>query len=239
MIFYGGTAAGVDAAEQGIQFFAYDVRNKKLLFSGPEGPARAMALARSTGRLYYTPGSPGQPEDAPLMRFDPARGGSPLEIGRAPVIRAATDETPQGKIYFVSQSKSADDEPLLRALDVKTEQVETIGPVLAGTQSYIASLDADPTGRYLYYVPGAHGGAERDGSPVVQFDVKTRTRKVIAFLHPYFHETHGATLKGTYSTAVDRSGDKLYITWNVSRGSRGWDSCGLTVVHIPAGERQP
>ena len=38
--------------------------------------------------------------------------------------------------------------------------------------------------------------------------------------------------------SIDPSGDKLYITWNNSRGSKAWDSCVLTVVHIPASERQ-
>ena len=44
-------------------------------------------------------------------------------------------------------------------------------------------------------------------------------------------------LKGTYAVAVDPAGDKLYITWNVSRGSRAWDCCSMTVVHIPESER--
>ena len=54
----------------------------------------------------------------------------------------------------------------------------------------MTSLDVDPTGRYLYYVPGAHGDAEKDGSPVVQFDVRTRSKKVIAFLHPSYRKKY-------------------------------------------------
>ena len=84
---------------------------------------------------------------------------------------------------------------------------------------------------------GAHGSGDRDGTPVVQFDVKKNQKKVIAFLHPFYQEKYGATLKGTYATAVDPAGDKLYITWNISRGSKAWDCCGLTVIHIPASER--
>jgi len=57
----------------------------------------------------------------------------------------------------------------------------------------------------------------------VQFDTKTKTRKVIAFLSPYFTDKIGATPVGTFSSAIDPTGDKLYITWNVSRGSRAWD----------------
>ena len=54
----------------------------------------------------------------------------------------------------------------------------------------------------------------------VQFDVKTRQKKVIAFLHPFYKDRYGCTLKGTYSSAVDPKGDRVYVTWNVSRGSR-------------------
>ena len=118
----------------------------------------------------------------------------------------------------------------------------TSGPLSAQSWSgrgYISSLDVDPTGRYLYYVPGAHGGSESDGSAVVQYDVKTKKRKVIAFMHPYYKDKYNLTMAGTYSTAVDPKGDKLYITWNASRGGRVWDCCALTVIHIPESERKP
>jgi hypothetical protein len=62
---------------------------------------------------------------------------------------------------------------------------------------------------------------------------------VIAFLHPFYKERYGATLVGTFSSAVDPKGDKLYVTWNVNRGSKAWDCCALTVIHIPESERRP
>ena len=103
----------------------------------------------------------------------------------------------------------------------------------------VGRLDADATGRFLYYIPGAHGGSETDGSPVIQFDTKTRRKKVIAFLHPFYATKYGLTLKGTFSSALAPEGDKLYITWNVSREGKVWDSVALTVLHIPESERTP
>lgn len=233
LIFYGGTAPGDQAPAQGIQLFAYDIANKKLLYSGPEGPARYLILAKSTGRMYYVAG---KSDDGDLMRFDPAVG-KPVKIPGSIGLRAATEETPQGIVYTVS-SGQGQQEAMIYAFDVKTEKISEIGPAAVGSQAYIASLDADPTGRYLYYVPGAHGGGERDNSAVVQYDVKKRTRKVIAFLHPFYGDEIGCTLKGTYSTAVDPAGDKLYITWNANRHHpKSWDTCALTVVHIPESER--
>ena len=79
----------------------------------------------------------------------------------------------------------------------------------------------------------------KDGTAVVQFDTKTRRKKVIAFLHPFYQQKYGGTPVGTYCTAVDPAGDKLYVTWNVNRGGRAWDCCALTAIHIPESERRP
>lgn len=234
LIFYGGTAAGPDSPHQGVWFFAYDCKNKKLLYAGENGPSRYMMFAKSTGRLYYVAGN----SDGQLMRYDPAVGGSPEPVGKEIGIRAATEETPQGMIYTVSIGQGKGDAELW-SFNTKTEEVKQLGSAPVGTNAYIASLDADPTGRYLYYNAGAHGGSDRDGTPIVQYDVKTGQRKVIAFLHPFYQEKYGCTLRGTYGTAIDPAGDKLYATFNVSRGSKAWDCCGLAVIHIPASERTP
>lgn len=234
LIYYGGTAPGSGKDGEGVQFFAYDVRARKLLYSGPDGPPRYFIFAKSTGRVYFTP----KEGDGAIMRYDPERGGAPEKIEGTIGLRAATQETPGGFVYSVSSGQGGGEAKLF-AFNTKTEQIENLGPAAVGTQNYITSIDADPTGRFLYYIPGAHGGSERDGSPVVQFDVKTRTKKVIAFLHPFYAEKYGCTLKGTFSSAIDPAGDKLYITWNNSRGSKAWDSCVLTVIHIPESERMP
>lgn len=81
------------------------------------------------------------------------------------------------------------------------------------------------------------------GSPVVQFDLRTRTKKIIAFLHPFYSTRYGYVPLGTYSSAISPDGDRLFITWNGNRGGedrRGryaFDTCALTVVHIPRAER--
>ncbi|NQV26116.1 MAG: WD40 repeat domain-containing protein [Rhodopirellula sp.] len=234
MIFYGGTAAGPDSPEQSIQFFAYDLKKHKLLYSQADGPARYMILSKSTGRLYFVRGN----SDGELFRYDPAKNTAPVSTGQTIGVRAATDETPDGLVYTVSTGQGTGDATLWK-FNTRTEKVEEVGTIAVGSEAYVASIDIDPTGRYLYYVPGAHGGGYRDGSPLVQYDLKTNTRKVIAFHHPFYEEKYGFIPKGTYSTAISPEGDKVYITWNVSRGTRAWDCCGLTVVHIPISERQP
>lgn len=233
LIYYGGTAPGTGDANEGIQFFAYDIEQKKVLYSGPNGPARAMMLAASTGKVYFTPGS----SATPLMRFDPTSGKPPEEIPGEIGLRAATDETSAGKVFTVSAG-GKESGSTIYAFDVKSEKIEMLGPAAVGVNQYVASIKADPQGRYLYYVPGAHGGADADGSPIVQFDTKTKTRKVIAFVAAYFQQEFGCIPKGTYGVALDEKGERLFITWNVLRGIKNWDTCGLMVVHIPQEERE-
>jgi hypothetical protein len=234
LIFYGGTAPG-EGDPSDIRFFAYDVPHQKLLYSGPDGPARYMIFAASTGRVYYTQGKASHGQ---LMRFDPD-AGKPVPIAGRIGIRAATQETPGHIVYTVSTGQG-DNEATLYAFDTQTEKIKPLGPAAVGSQDYITSLDADPTGRYLYYMPGAHGGSDKDGAPVVQFDTQTGTRKVIAFLAPFYTKHHACTPVGTYSSALSPDGATLNITWNTRRpGTRHWDCCALSVVHIPESERRP
>lgn len=235
LIFYGGTAPGAGADDSTVvNFFAYDMKNRKLLYAGPNGPSRYMIFSQSTGRVYFVPGK----EDmvGPLMRFDPEKDTAPVKIAASLGLRAATQETKQGFVYTVSKGAKGEASELF-SFNTKSEQVENLGSAAVGSATYITSLDASPDGRYLYYIPGAHGDSVKDGSPVVQFDTQTRKRKVIAFLDAFYKSKYGASLSGTFSSAVDPKGDKLYITWNVNRGGRSWDCCALTVIHIPESER--
>lgn len=67
----------------------------------------------------------------------------------------------------------------------------------------------------------------------------TRTKKVIAFLHPFYQQKYDCTPVGTFRSAVGQKGDVVCVTWNVSRGSKACDCCALTAIHIPASERLP
>jgi hypothetical protein len=241
MIFYAGTADGNHEVKT-MQFLAYDLRHRKVLYSDNHGPYRYLIFARSTGKVYFhgdpkdmSAGNPGAARR--LVRFDPEKAGKPGPIDATIGLRAATDETSDGLVYTVDGDN-------LWAFDVKSERVTSLGPLCVGKQTYIASIDVDPkTGRYLYYVAGAHGGSHEDGAPLVQYDVKQKRRKVIAFLHPVLHQRLGYTPLGTYGTAVSPEGEKVFITWNGNRGAEPNDrrvpfnTCALTVVHIPASER--
>ena len=232
LIFYGGTASG-DPSEKVVTFFAYDVKQKQTLHTAVPGGDRYLLFARSTGRVYYM-----DEVNDRLMRYDPQSKQPPQQIPGHIGLRAATQETRDGFIYTVG-----DKENHLWRFNTKTEEITDLGPLAVGTQTYTASLDAEASGRFLYYVPGAHGSSQRDGSPVIQFDTQTRTKKVIAWLARFYESKYGFLPMGTYSSDVSARGDKLYITWNGNcggvdrKGKVIFNTCALTVLHIPEGER--
>lgn len=245
LIFYAGTADG-DWNNKRTQFLAYDVAKRKVLYSDDQGPSRCMIFARSTGRVYFHGGDNPTDLDASekprnMLCFDPSSPGNLRRTEAALGLRACSEETSDGLVYTV-------DSDSLWVFDTKTETVRHLGPAAVGENTYITSIDIDPrTERYLYYVPGAHGGAHKDGSPLVQFDTQTNTRKVICFLHPFYHRKYGFIPCGAFGTAVSPEGDKVYITWNGNRntplnrvGERvNFDICAFMVVQVPESERMP
>ena len=97
-----------------------------------------------------------------------------------------------------------------------------------------------PQGRYLYYNIMSY----QDGSPVIQYDTKTDTRKVLAFLYPYYHAKYGYIPTGSYSFALDEHGAGLFIVWNgafihpaPNIGVDFWGHCSIMYLKIPESER--
>ncbi|MBN1292647.1 MAG: hypothetical protein JXB48_12475 [Candidatus Latescibacteria bacterium] len=79
------------------------------------------------------------------------------------------------------------------------------------------------------------------GAPVIQYDTNTGTKKVLAFLHPYYHEKYGFVNGGSYCFTLSRDGSTLFIVFNGAFDEvKDKDTFGnpcITVVHIPESER--
>ena len=235
LIFYAGTADGLKAREP--QFLAYDLANQRILGHRDLGPARAMIHSQSNGCLYFHTSKNGA---ASLLKFDPDKPGSFDPIAAEVGLRCASPESSDGKVYTIDRNE-------MWVFDVKTESAKSVGPTAVGDKDYITSVDFCPeTERYLYYVPGSHGGAQVDGSPLVQYDLKTGTRKVICFLAAFCEKQTGFIPMGSYCSAASGDGSKVFISWMGNRGGPEgkakkvkFNTCALTVVNIPASERKP
>ena len=234
LIYYGGT-------EQHQVFFAFDCAGKKLLFKSEpgQGPQRYMIFAKSTGRVYFVSSS--NAVTGAMGCYDPNTGKMTtfaLKASRRFDIRSCTEELPGGVVYVSDFAGN------LWKFDVQGERLEFIGPLFIGkTDSTITSLDADAAGRYLYYVGGSHGGIANEGMPIKQFDTRTKTIKVIAFMNPFYARKYNYNPDGSYGSALSPDGSTLFITMNgclpPAAGAKNWYAVSLFAVHIPESERQP
>lgn len=229
----------IDGTPPGL--YVYDMAARKLIFNGGPAPnmARALMLAED-GRAYYSTGD----KDGTLVRYDPkANAAQPTGI-RVPgdgILRAASRQDDAGAICGISR------DGVVFAFDAKAEKVRTIGAVFVAGPRYTATCVLDPAGKYLYYAPGSHGGSSAAGTPVIQLNVRTARRKVLAFLNGYIRAKAGYNLGGTFGTALSADGGTFLLCWNgsdlkkkVSRtGGSNLDFglCAVTVIRIPASER--
>ena len=96
---------------------------------------------------------------------------------------------------------------------VAKDEATILGPsFLSG--SYTTIMLVSPDERFLYYLPGSHGGAFKDGTPVVQYNIATGRQKVLAFLAPVFIAEHDYAPAGTYGVKLSEDGGTLFVNFN-------------------------
>jgi hypothetical protein len=92
-------------------------------------------------------------------------------------------------------------------------ELEMLGPSW-GKGEYTTVMTLSPDERFIYYLPGSHGQAFKYGTPVIQYEIATKTRKVLAFLAPAFAEGADYVPGGTYGTKLSTDGSTLYVNFN-------------------------
>ena len=229
---YGLAMPGASMREPKQQFFAYSVKERKLVFAGgPESTMSRSVIVAADGRAYYE-------AEGKLVRYEPDRNRVvPTDI-RVPGdgrLRAASRPDAAGVVYCFSN------DGVVFAFDPRTEQVTEMTKAFVAGSLYTASCELSPGGNYLYYSPSAHGGSKAHGTAVIQLNVKTRQRKVIAFLNEYMRQQENYNLGGTYGMALSKDGGTLFINWNGARlggKEESFGLCSAMILHIPEGERE-
>ncbi len=162
---------------------------------------RAMAVD-TEGRVMFSR------TDGRLARWDPATGElSDLDLELpGEFLRAATPPAPDGTIYLVTQEPD-----VLLALEPDGDLRE-----LGDMAGYTASVALSPDGERLWYVPGAHGDAADEGTPLIEVDTATGDQRVLVELDPLARDALDLSLGGTYNVAVDPAGEVLYLGMNAA-----------------------
>jgi hypothetical protein len=239
------------------QFLAWDVDARRPVHAGhlPAGMTwsnRVMLIDPMTGMVYTSNDHESDPGKN-LIKYDPKRNHFQLLDAPMPadeidpehavtLMRASSaGRGPDGLFYGVTQAGQ------MFTFDPEKEEIRDRDTSWPGKQRYTTSLARSPGGRYLYYVPGAHGMGNRDGSPLVQYDTKTGDRKVLAFLAPYYAQKYGYTPSGSFSIKLDAKGERLFICWNggffsaeMALGEKPaslFQHNAVMLVHIPPAER--
>jgi hypothetical protein len=226
-LFYG---EALDPATGKAPFYAYDITRQKVVFVDTahqdiHDHQRNIMVDRE-GNAYYSVNTNG------LARYNPRTNSVTVLRHKLPnFLRASTRESSSGWIYGASGQSAPTD---LFRFNPKQDVLEVLGP----SWGYTTSMVLDPTDRYVYYVPGAHGGSSTLRTPVLQYDTQTRKHKVIAFLHPFLEQKTGRIFDGTFGISLDPEGKRLFITMRTFIGTNTDQTRnpGLVVVNLPPQE---
>ncbi len=218
----------------------YDVINKQARFAGyPPGGwkwgSRTLLLDQATGKFWSVDYDDDNaffsfdPEFNSFQKFDVRPPVSPLDNKRG-IPRGHTDRPAMDGWYYWATWNG-----ILFRFKPETPEgplVETLTPTWDEGRDAL-QLAMEPTGRYIYYYP-------KENSPIVQYDVKTGRRKVIAWLQDYFFEKYGYLMGQVYGMEISADGSTLVV--GVNGAFEGRDQAfghpGLLVVEIPASERK-
>ena len=153
-----------------------------------------------------------------------------------------TRESSDGYIYGVLWNTAQ-----LFRLSVKDNSLTTLGLPWSAHSDTIHVIELSHDERFLYYLPGGHGGARLIGTPIIQYEIATGRRKVLAFLGPAFAKACEYTPAGTYGIGLSADDGTLYVNFNGSPSARflppgktdagGFGLTSFAVIEIPESER--
>lgn len=234
---------------------AIDLATQNVLLRSPDGSSAAMnrnfALGRDGCAYFNGAGHTIWKADPRTGKVAPTRSVWPeitprpaaAAAAKPPVrpagMRASTTESKDGWIYGCTHTPGQ----LFRYSPTK-DVLEMLGPdFLQGEYTTVCVLSPDE--RFVYYMPGAHGQAYRFGTPLVQYEIATGTRKVVAFLAEAIESACEYVPGGTYGVKISADGSTIYANLNghpaASTGAttkqHGFGLTSFMVIHIPPTER--
>ncbi len=226
-----------------VSFSAFNLATRLFLYVSPPDAVtqdRNLALA-SNGCVYFNGQGPA------LWKFDPAEktiAATRISFPGGAAMRSSTAESADGWIYGTTFGGKGAAQALFR-FSPAAEKLEMLGPnFLAGDYVTVSVLSTD--GKYVYFLPGAHGSSLKIGTPVVQYNVMTGQRKVIAFLQETIKNKIGYVPCGSYGIKLSADNATLYVNFNghgadlnrlPTMKPNGFGLTAFAAIHIPASER--
>lgn len=240
------------------EFLCYDINQREVRYAGylPEGMrwfVRTMLVDEETGYVYSTNYLKSD-SSVHFIKYDPVKNrfykmNSCIPrntiTGEPGQMRAHTkNKTKDGWYIGVVHGEPPGTGGQLFKFYPDEDRVEDLGLCWSGEQRYTTSLAMSPDEKYVYFIPAAHGKAYLEGTPLVQYNIKTGEKKVLAFLFHYFYEKYGYITGGTFSLKLDEKGEKLFVVFNGAfaeynpKGSDVFGDPSVMLIHIPESERK-
>ncbi|MEK6235906.1 MAG: hypothetical protein N2C14_14455, partial [Planctomycetales bacterium] len=183
-------------------------------------------------------------EDGRIMRLD-SKNDKCSETGvsfpdGSPGMRASTRQSKKGDVFGTTHKTNQ-----LFRFRPRDNELEMLGPTW-GKGQYATVAVLSPDERFVYYLPGSHGKAFQFGTPVIQYEIASKTRKVLAFLAPMLEEETGFVPGGTYGMKLSQDGETMFVNFNGHAADEirpahmkpiGFGLCGFAAIHIPKSER--
>ncbi len=226
-------------AGEGNALFALDLKTKQVVYQGKDGSVgfnRTFGLLRDGTILFNG--------DAGVLHKLKAAQQIVATASTVPGsngMRAVTAESRDHRVYGTTYKTNQ-----LFEYAVDRDELKLLGPTfLTGSYTTLALLSSDE--KYVYYLPGSHGGAFKHGTPIVQFNRQTQRRKVLAFLAPYCERELGYVPAGTYGAKLSADGGTLFVNFNghaieslrtKKMVANGFGLTSFAAIHIPASERE-
>ncbi len=234
---YYGVGNGNSATNNGGgKVLVYDTRHQKTIFAGQPVDSltgqpfnwsnRARLLDRSTGILYGSDQATHR-----LAKYDPRTNKfSLLNSTIGSDLRAWTNHKEGGAFWIFD--KTGD----VYKFYPEQDKVVSMGKNW-GNGVYTGAIDTSDDGKYLYYSISDSGQALANGVPIIQYNTETNQKKAIAFLSPFYANTHNFATNKIYGVALSRDGSSLFTVsnGNIVNGAR---YPAVYNISIPASERQ-
>ncbi len=225
-------------AGEGNALWGLDLTTKKVIYQSADGLIdfnRNFAIT-GDGSIFFNGKGGIWKLDAASKR--PVKTASTFPNSKG--MRSSTRESKRGSIFGTTHQTNQ----LFRYQAAKDKLTILGTNWLLGQYTTVCELSPDE--RFLYYMPGSHGKAYVDGTPVVQYEIKTGQRKVIAFLAPVFEKRHQYVPSGSYGVKISADGGTLYVNFNGHPADdirpekmrpNGFGLCAFAAIHIPESER--
>ncbi len=191
----------------------YDTQNRQTIHTGLpvdsvtgkafQWSSRARLVDRTTGNVY------GSGPDGHMTKYDSAI--NTFTIMNSTLygeLRAWTNEKETDGSFWIFDTNGN-----MFKFYPEQDRVRYLGKNW-GKGVYSADIERSPDGKHLYYSIADSSSALSAGVPIIQYDMQTNQKRVVAFLSPFYAKEHDYASNKIYGVSLSADGSSLFAVSN-------------------------